>query len=451
MTTRQIDQSTPEFPKRIALISTHELPAGKSELTVNWRIESQFRQITFAAVCILVATIYVRLALRPFQAAHFAATAYPNDLQKAIQLEPSNAEYHDRLGQLLTYTAEDPEAAVSQFQTAVRLNPYVSRYWLDLANVYLVTGRSSEQRASLEGAVLADPTTPDIAWQAANFLLLQGDNKKALHNFRVVLANDPTRVDDVLQLCLRVTKDVNEIIDEAAPEKPDIYFSLLHLLIQRKDTVSAEIVWKRLIGLKQPFGVQLAFPYIGFLLAKKEVTAAEDAWRNLASLNPSLVPYLQRPANLVVNGGFEDKILDAGFDWLCYPSPHVTLAIDTNQFYSGTRSLVITFDGQNPPTAGIVQFIPVRPNTDYELSAAYRTEDIMSASGPRFSITDAYTNNSLVLTDDLLGTLPWRLQSTDFRTGPNTDLLLLTISRQPADPLIRGKLWIDDVKLIEKK
>ena len=451
MTTRQIDQSTPESPKRNALTRTLGLPDGKSELAVNWLIESQFRQIAFAAVCILVVTIYISLVLRPFQASHFAGRAYLNDLKKAIQLEPSNAEYHDRLGQLLIYADEDLEAAVSQFQAAVRLNPYVSRYWLDLANAYLVTGRSGEQRASLEHAVLADPTTPNVAWQAANFFLLRGDNKKALHNFRVVLANDPTRVDDALQLCLRITKDVNEILNEAAPEKPDIYFSLLRLLIQREDTVSAEVIWKRLIALKQPFGIQLAFPYIRFLLAKREVIAAEDAWRNLARVDPGFVPYLQKSPNLVVNGGFEEKILDGGFDWLYYPSPYVTLAIDTSQFYSGSRSLVITFDGQNPPTAGIVQFIPVKPNTNYELSAAYMTEDILSASGPRFSITDAYTNDSFALTDDFLGTLPWHLLNMEFRTGSNTDLLRLTISREPAGPLIRGKLWIDDVKVIEAK
>jgi tetratricopeptide (TPR) repeat protein len=448
---RQIDQSTPESPNRNALIGTLELPAERSETVVNWSIESHFRRIGFTAVCVLSITIYAGLVLRPFQASHLAARPYLNDLQRAIQLEPSNAEYYDRLGKLLTYTADDPEAAVSQFQVAVRLNPYAARYWLDLTKAYLITGRISEQRTSLESAVLANPTTPDIAWQAANFFLLQGDKEEVLLNFRIVLANDPTRVDDALQLCLQVTKDINQILDQAAPEKADIYFSLLHLLIQKGNTVSAQIVWKRLIALKQPFGVQLAFPYIRFLLAKRDLTAAEDAWRNLASLNPGFARYLQSPANLVVNGGFEQKILDGGFDWLCHPSSHVTLAMDGKQFYSGTRSLVITFDGQNPPTAGIVQFIPVKPNTDYEFSAAYRTEDIMSASGPRFSIADAYTNDSLLLTDDFLGTLPWRLQNAEFRTGPNTELLLLTVSRQPAEPLIRGKLWIDDVRLSEKK
>ncbi|HTE88128.1 MAG TPA: hypothetical protein VK639_04170, partial [Terriglobales bacterium] len=107
-------------------------------------------------------------------------------------------------------------------------------------------------------------------------------------------------------------------------------------------------------------------------------------------------------------------------------------------------------DGQNAADAGIFQFIPVKPNTEYEFSAAYKTEEIVTASGPRFSIADAYTNASYVLTDDSLGTNPWRVQQARFQSGPNTNLLLLKISRQPAGPLIRGKFWIDDLRLAEK-
>jgi hypothetical protein len=91
----------------------------------------------------------------------------------------------------------------------------------------------------------------------------------------------------------------------------------------------------------------------------------------------------------------------------------------------------------------------VKPDTDYEFSAESRTQDIDSASGPRFSITDAYTNGSYVLTDDMLGTNPWHKQQARFRTGPTTHLLLLKVVRQPAVPLIRGKLWIDDVRLVQ--
>jgi hypothetical protein len=163
-----------------------------------------------------------------------------------------------------------------------------------------------------------------------------------------------------------------------------------------------------------------------------------------------LAPYLPSRANLIVNGGFEEKMLNGGFDWLYSAMPHIDLAIDTNEFHSGTRSLSISFDGQNPPDVGILQLIPVNPNTEYEFTAAYRTEELITASGPRFSIADAYTNASYLLSEDLIGTYPWRLEQAQFRTGPDTNLLLLRITRQPAGPLIKGRVWIDDLKLAKR-
>jgi hypothetical protein len=49
-----------------------------------------------------------------------------------------------------------------------------------------------------------------------------------------------------------------------------------------------------------------------------------------------------------------------------------------------------------------------------------------------------------------MGTNPWRLQQARFQSSPNTQLVLLKIARDPAGPLIRGKLWIDDLRLVEK-
>jgi tetratricopeptide (TPR) repeat protein len=300
--------------------------------------------------------------------------------------------------------------------------------------------------------VEADPTTPHVAWEAANLFLVQGDREKALRYFRVVLANDPDpdTVDSALQLCWRATEDANQILAQALPPRPDLYLSFLRLLIYKQQTAEAKNVWNRLIGLNQVFSTQLAFPYLRFLIAQQEVAAAQTAWQQLAVLDWSLQPYLSSRENLIVNAGFEENLRNGGFDWWYESKPHVILAIDTGEFHSGTRSLSVTFDGQSASEAGISQFIPVKPNTDYEFSAESRTEDIESASGPRFAIMDAYTNASYVLTDDVLGTNPWRVQHVRFQTGPNTNLVLLKIVRQPAGPLIRGKLWIDDLRLIEK-
>jgi tetratricopeptide (TPR) repeat protein len=414
------------------------------------RIQSRSRQLFFAAICIVFIGLYSLVAFRVYHSSRLAAVPDQRNLQEAIRLEPANAEYRELLGRYLAFSGQNLDGAISNYQAAVALNPYAARYWLDLASAYQVANRTSEQRDSLEHAVQADPTTPHVAWEAANFFLVQGDREKALNQFRVVLANDPQAVNLALQLCWRATEDANQIVDAALPRRAELYFSFLGLLIHKQETSAAKNVWNRLVTLNQTFPLPLAFPYFRFLLAQREVAAAQNAWQQLASLNPSLQPYLPSRENLIINAGFEENVLNGGFDWSYLSNPHVALAIDTSEFHSGTRSLSITFDGQNPPDAGIFQFIPVKPNTEYEFSAAYRTEELVTASGPRFAIADAYSNASYVLTEDSLGTNPWRLQQARFQSGSNTNLLLLKISRQPAGPLIRGKLWIDDLRLVEK-
>ncbi|HVR23571.1 MAG TPA: carbohydrate binding domain-containing protein [Candidatus Polarisedimenticolia bacterium] len=414
------------------------------------KLRSPLRKIAFAAACLILSARYFELSLRQYLATRLAAVPDLPNLQRAVRLEPTNAEYRELLGRVLELSGTNLDDAISNYRTGADLNPYNPQCWLDLAGGYQVAGRTREQEDSVEHAVEADPHTPHVAWDAADLFLVQGDREKALRYFGVVLANDPDRVDAALQLCWRFTGDADQIVERVLPRRPDLYFSFISLLISKEQVEATESVWNHLIGLHQRFPTKLAFPYFRFLIAKQEVAAAKKAWLQLASLNPSLQPYLPSAENLIVNGGFELDILNGGFDWWYQPNPHAVLAIDTTEFHDGIQSLSITFDGQNASETGISQFIPVKPNTEYEFSAEYRTEELETASGPRFSITDPYTNAPYVLTDEILTTNPWRQQRAEFHTGPNTNLVMLKIVRQPADLLIRGELWIDDLKLAEK-
>jgi hypothetical protein len=413
-------------------------------------LRSRLRKFCFAGACFIVIGLYLQFAGRAYLASHLAANPDSPNIQKAIRLEPSNAEYRELLGRNLALSGASLDEAISHYRTAVQLNPYESRYWLDLAGAYQVAGNIEKQEQAVEHAVDADPTTPHVAAEAANFFLLQGSLGKALHHFRTVLANDPEAVNPTLQLCWRVTGDANQIFDQALPRRIDLYSSFLQLLVSKQEVAAAENAWDHLIALQQILPRKVAFSYFRLLIAKQEVVAAQNAWQQLAKVDEALQPYLPSRENLIVNGGFEENLLNGGFDWWYESNPHAALAIDTDQFYRGTRSLSVTFDGRSVSEARISQVVPVKPDTDYEFSAESRTQDIDSASGPRFAVVDAYTNFSYVLTDDLLGTNPWHLQQARFHTGPNTNLLFLKIIRQPAAPLIRGKLWIDDVRLVEK-
>ncbi len=137
-------------------------------------LRSPLRKFSFAAACFILVGLYLHLALRAYLASHLAATPDLSNLNKAIRLEPSNAEYREMLGRILALSGENLDDAIANYRTAVHLNPYVAWYWLDLAGAYQMAGRTSEQEQSVEQAVEADPTTPHVAWEAAQLFLGSG-------------------------------------------------------------------------------------------------------------------------------------------------------------------------------------------------------------------------------------------------------------------------------------
>jgi len=150
----------------------------------------------------LAAVVYIGLVSLQYIAAYLSEKPDLASLQLAAKLQPGNAEYLYRLGTSLVDSS--PQSALESYRAAVALNPHKARYWLGLAAVYQNMGNSSEQKAALENAINSDPKTPNVAWEAANFYLVQGETEKALREFHVVLENDLSLASAALQLCLRV-------------------------------------------------------------------------------------------------------------------------------------------------------------------------------------------------------------------------------------------------------
>src|ERR1700722_14310176 len=130
-------------------------------------LRSTLRKICFAGACLIIVGLYLLLAVRAYWAAHVAANPDLHNIQRAIRLEPSNAEYRELLGRNLALSGASLDEAISQYQTVVQLNPYESRYWLDLAGAYQIAGRLEDQEQAVGRAVDADPTTPHVAAGAA--------------------------------------------------------------------------------------------------------------------------------------------------------------------------------------------------------------------------------------------------------------------------------------------
>ncbi|MFZ0419968.1 MAG: carbohydrate binding domain-containing protein [Candidatus Sulfotelmatobacter sp.] len=399
-----------------------------------------------AALCL----VYLFLAGRLFVGSLFGERAELASFQRAVALDPGNADYRNHLGRYFALVARDPDAAIAPYRAAVQLDPHSARYWFDLASAYQILGDVSNQTLALEHAIQADPTTPDVAWEAANFYLVQGDDAKALREFRVVLQNEPTLADPAIQFCWRINPDVDALLRDVVPPTPDAYLAFLNLLMRKQETTGTAKVWAALMATPQPFELRYVIEYLQYLFNHKDVDQARLVWQQAAP-RFGLSAYVPSGRNLIVNGDFSLEILNGGFDWQYEKQQSVTLTLDPSDFHGGHRSLLITFDGPGVNDAGIRQFIAVQPNSSYDFSAYYKNGEIEGAGAPHFTIQDVYTKAVLYDSDELKEAGFWKSATGEFTTGADTKLVILHIRRLPEGSPIRGKLWVDDFRLTPKR
>jgi tetratricopeptide (TPR) repeat protein len=392
--------------------------------------------------------LYSGLATREFLGWFLSTHSRGTSLLWAARLVPENAAYHNQLGRYHLLVEGNLEAALREQQTAVRLNQYDSDYWFDLARTRQVMGDVEGQATAVQRALAAEPTRPDAAWQAGNFFLLRGENSQALRAFRVVLENDPQMAPAALEMCWRVTHDVNELLRSALPQQSEVYLLFIEFLASRKEPAAAHEVWSALASLGQPFEPRRGLEYINYLLRNGDAEHAAQAWQQMASLT-GLTAYLPNQ-NLIVNPSFELDVLNQGFDWRYAQQPYVTLQLDANEFVKGNRALAVHFDGHGVNDAGIYQLIPVRANTEYSFSARFKTENLEGAGGPRLVVQDGYSNAVYFSSEDLLHAGSWHQVNGSFATGDQAKLVVLRLLRVPANNAIRGTLWLDDFLLAEK-
>jgi tetratricopeptide (TPR) repeat protein len=437
---------------------------------------SPARKRLIVALALAFAAVYLGLVTLTFMASIAGARTGLTWLKTAVWLDPGNADYRNHLGRYYDIMARDPVAAISHYKKTVELNPHSARFWFDLASSYQVLGDVTNQSIALEHAIQADSMTPDVAWEAANLYLVQGEDEKALREFRVVMANDPSLAPSAIALCWRIRPDVDLLLRDAVPPTADAYLALLALLqndvisqfrkavsptddlditslaVQVKDeTVGSFKVWNALIQSHQPFEKRYAYDYFQFLIGRGEIDQAVLVWKQTAD-RFALSSYLPSTGNLVVDGTFSLDVLNNGFDWQYQKQAGVNLMLDPSTFHSGRRSFLITFDGPGINDAGLFQFIPVQPDTTYEFSAYYHNGPALEgAGGPRFTVTDFYSQRTdYYQSEELRDANSWKSVEGEFTTGPNCKLVILHVVRLPKGSPIRGKLWIDDFRIVRK-
>ena len=399
------------------------------------------------ALGIAAAALYLGLATRNFLAFHFSGSSDLRRLQLALRLAPDNAEYHDALGRVL-YARGDLPRAFEQYRIATSLNPHDAQFWINLSSLEPMFAGDVGQATAMDRAVQADPRNPLVAFDAADFFLVRGETGKALREFRVLIEGDSTQAYNALQHCLHIA-DVDTILKESVPPQPAAYLAFIDLLTTKNDSAGALKAWEALVRLGHPLDTSRALPYVDYLISHRDIAHAVQAWNETISLN-NLPSYVTGGDNLIVNSGFDSDILNGGFDWRYRRHANVEVALDPSNFHAGHRSLAITFDGPGISDTGIFQLIPVSPGAEYEFSAYFKSDKMDGAGGPHLALQDAYTGVDLFQTDELKNSDVWKEVSGDFTTPLDAQLVALRLVRIPPDSPIRGKLWLDNFRLVKK-
>ena len=402
----------------------------------------------------VLAGLGLAVGLVGFGAADLTAdllSGYPSvgNLRMATRLAPGNAAYHSQLGRYLQVTNGDLRLALREYQAATEINPQDAEAWFDIARLEQVLGDSAEQGRALERAVRAAPKKPDVAWEAANFHLLRGERDEAMREFRVVLENDAISAPAALDLIWRVDPDADGLLSDVVPRNPDTYGAFLSLLISKKDTDAAGKVWAALIGLQQSFLQRTGLGYVDYLLQQRLPEQARDAWQEMAPLC-GLTDYLPGQnipgQNLMVNPRFEKDVLNAGFDWHYYEQSNVKITLDSST-PGGSHGLMVSFLGPGFAETGLFQQVAVQPNTQYQFSVHFKTDEIEGAGGPAFVVRDELTGVVYLTTEYLKNPGSWREVAGHFATGPEAKLVSVRMVRIPAGNAMRGHLWMDEVQL----
>ena len=408
--------------------------------------------IPLLAVVVSLAAVYSILGLWRGFSLNILHPSEEN-LLKAIRLSPPNPEPYYRLGLFYQWDIRhiDLEASARYFREAIERNPLEQEYWLQLAKVLQRMGENSACERALENAIRVFPTGYRGRWMTANLFLQQGSFEKALPHFSYVLAHYPNQSSPVYDVLEKAVGDPDVILERIVPKDRSSFRQYLSYLYGMEDREAARKAWAR----RHSFGFQAnraeTIRHIEFLISRGEFNEAFQVWRARLQ-EEGLSPISE--SDLITNGDFgKDEILGGGFDWKIENASGTQVSFDPSVSFEGKRSVKIVFTGkENVDFHHVYQFVPLKPDTEYVLSANMKTQAVTTKSGLKIEVVgagQAFQKDS----EGLTGDNEWRKLVITFRTPASLQGGWVSVRRERTDKFdryISGTVWVDHVSLREK-
>ncbi len=325
------------------------------------------------------------------------ATYYASESQRvgelsfadyAVLLDASNPRAHISRAEALA-SVGDFDAASTALTVAIELREQDPFLWLRLGQM---RNRSTNPEAAASAFVRSSELAPGYyqPWaELGEIAVARGDIELGFSFFRQAAKRNREFLFDMIELA-----------EKTFPDDPAMIESLLPSDAAAKKVIANHFVTKKWITpnvMTFLTGDEISqderAEYVTRLIEMGEFAKAYAIWTVLNEQTMELAE-----AN-VVNGGFENGDLTEirSFGWQA-DDDSVGAAISRigTGAHSGSHALRVRFQGNADGSGLLSNLVYLRPQTNYEISFAFRTEGLVSAGLPTIQLIDAGTMSSLI-------------------------------------------------------
>ena len=392
-------------------------------------------------LCLFLIQASARFGMSRIFSRYALATNSTEAADAAVALNASDSEAHRARATIFNRLSNSEEAAKS-FERAVSLRYHDDHLWIELGNRREEAGDLRGALAALDQAVRWAPHYAHTHWQRGNLLLRMGQLDEAFAALRLAASASPRYAPNVIDLAWGISNERLKTTEELLDIKDDKQRLALIRFLARKG--KGNDVLEQIRSLAAPLSAENKNEIMRLLFEAKAFHASYVLYRPSENIRE---PFL-------FNSDFEEPFVlnDSGFDWTITSQPKTHLAIDVSEKLSGTKSLMITFDGDwTFGTPLLAQTFIIKPDTSYRVSFAFKTSDLVTGGPPLIVVNDA-DNNQLLGRSESFPTAArnWTRLNVDFTTLPTSQAAVLRLQRTNCDSSpcpIFGTLWLDEFSI----
>ena len=404
-----------------------------------------------AAAIAVAATVALSAELwKHAEAQRLAQEGSVTSLERALKLEPRNADLYWQLGRTELFSETgNSAAAVAALEQATAMDPHSGTYWVDLSEARENAGDMAGAARALDSARAAEPRTPRMLWQSMNFALRSNQTGHALELGRELLAEAPPYTARVLPQLSEVT-DLSSLIATILPADRQAIDDISSYLSVRRDTNSVSALWNRVTATgiaPSNFNLQRL---LDSLIGQGEGELAQRMWAD--SIHRGWIAGdEERLKDPLYNSDFRRPMLGFGFDWKVVPQEEVSVWVSDEGPMPGEACLCADFTGRSRGGYSHVSHpVAVQPEDDYLLTAKMRVRHMGTRAGAFLTVLGVgAAGQPSVSTNHVTGSTGWEDISAEFAAGPETRLAQVVLVRPGVsadEPPASGQVCLAEVQ-----